>query len=855
MLDWLYREGGSVLSWWLLTTLAGIAVFPLTFRLLRGLPGRGYALARAAGIIVVAYLFWILNILHIMRNDSGDVILVTLAVFVVGVISYATWREREPIVPWLRAHLGLIVMTELVFAAALFSWATVRAINPNLTGTEKPMEIGFLAATRRSATFPPNDMWMSGYAISYYHFGYIMMAALANLSSVTNGTAFNLAAALLFALAATGAFGLGYELIAARQIEQPPEKRDPVWTPHVVGILAAVILTLMSNLGPALIEVPYQYKALPDSYFVFMDVHDRDFANNGCPQLGEMPPSCFYWWWPYSRVVRDRTLTDQPLEIIDEFPAFSYILSDVHPHVLSLPFVLLALGLMLNLVLLKRDPNGGELLLYTVCVGGLIFLNSWDGSFLALLIGAEALRRLIRGGTGGLARADWFGIVRFGATVGIGTGIFYLPFFISFRSQAGGFVPNVIWPTRPQQFFLMFGAFAIVLAWFVVVEAWRARGTFNVQFARNVILYAIAVIVVFLILLSAFAWVNSDWRQVVYNAFDASGGLFGVLPAVIGRRLGGAITEGFLLALIFGVLGRLFARAPHTAPDADARARRIITYSPVTGFVLLLVGAGAVLTLLPEFGILRDNFGSRINMVFKFYYQVWIVWSIAGAYAVWSILRDVAEFRVPAGVRIAFGTVSAILLAMGLIYTPLATYSRAVVDGGHANGGGAALTLDGGNSLAVGADDYTAIGCLNKLAKGDTGVVAEGMIVPMAYNNQYGRVSILTGIPTLLGWSNHEGQWRGTTYAEIAGTRAEDEATLYNAPDWTSATPIIQKYHITYIYIGPTELGLYKGNGGLDKFKALKPVCTSGEVTVYATDTIAASGVAAPANAGSSTGG
>jgi uncharacterized membrane protein len=69
------------------------------------------------------------------------------------------------------------------------------------------------------------------------------------------------------------------------------------------------------------------------------------------------------------------------------------------------------------------------------------------------------------------------------------------------------------------------------------------------------------------------------------------------------------------------------------------------------------------------------------------------------------------------------------------------------------------------------------------------------------------------------------------------------------------ATPIIQKYHITYIYVGPTEQQLYKANGGLDKFKTLSPVCSSGDVAVYATDTINMGSVAAPANAGSSTGG
>ena len=156
ILDWLGREGGAILSWWLLTVAAGIAVFPILFRLARGLPSRGYALARAAGLLISGYVFWILNILGVFRNDSGNAMLSALMVLAVGVIGYFSWRDREPLIPWLRKHWRLILTTEAVFGLAFFAWALVRAANPNLTGTEKPMEMAFLAAVRRSSSFPPN---------------------------------------------------------------------------------------------------------------------------------------------------------------------------------------------------------------------------------------------------------------------------------------------------------------------------------------------------------------------------------------------------------------------------------------------------------------------------------------------------------------------------------------------------------------------------------------------------------------------------------------------------------------------------------------------------------------------------
>src|SRR5579859_6628680 len=188
--DWIGREGGALLSWWLLALVAAIAVYPLLFRLLRGLPGRGLALAPAAGLMLIGFVFWMMNILGLVDNSPGSTLLAAIIVFVVGVVSYVTWQEHEPLLPWLRDHWSLIVAAELLFTVLFLAWATIRAMNPSLVATEKPMEMAFLSAIRRSDTFPPHDPWMSGYAISYYHFGYIIMGMLGNVSGVNNGVAF-----------------------------------------------------------------------------------------------------------------------------------------------------------------------------------------------------------------------------------------------------------------------------------------------------------------------------------------------------------------------------------------------------------------------------------------------------------------------------------------------------------------------------------------------------------------------------------------------------------------------------------------------------------------------------------------
>lgn len=882
--DWIAREGGAVLGWWLLTLLAGAAVYPLFYRLTSALPSRGYPLARAAGLMLIGFVYWLLNIFQLLRNTPGSTVLAGVMVLGVGLVSYATWPQRQqiPIVPWLRRNGSLVLTTEALFAILFVAWVIVRALNPSLVATEKPMEMAFLSGVRRSATFPPNDPWMSGYAISYYHFGYILMGTLANLSGVTNGTAFNLALPLLFALTGTGAFGIAYDLVAARvrnnPIPQPPrrfaergsENQDseaggevsPVHRGALgAGILAAVFAVVMGNLGTVLVEIPYQTCTAPAAYLQWMAIEDRDAYPPGdgstCATANSASPEHwnFWWWFRYSRVVRDYDLGGKPIgaQPITEFPQFSFVLSDMHPHVLALPFAMLSIGLALNLVLGGRRLDPWEVLLYAIFVGGMVFLNSWDGVYLVLLVGAEALRRLIHNGTGRFASGDWRGIAGFGLALLALTAILYLPFFLSFRSQVQGVVVNILWPTQFQQFFVMFGPFIVILGAYLVAEAWRAGPRFNAPFARQVIGIGVGFLVVAFLVLTIWAWIRPDTRQAALQVVDQSGGLLGVLPLVLARRVQGLLTEGLLILALFVVVARLFARP---APDDDEQDA--ISYGPSTAFTLLLIAAGAVLTLVPDFAYLQDGFGVRINTIFKLYYQGWLLWSVASAFAVWSILAEgvpklkrkrasaravepLDERFVPAQARRLFAISAVILVGMGLVYPVYAIYSRAIKEGDQSPG--KVMTLDGGESLAASPDDYKVIQCLANVARSDKDVVAEATQPNIAYNvtGIYGRVSGLTGIPTLLGWDNHERQWRGSAFDTLnvyyengqrVETRQEAIARLYNTVLWPEAQAVIKRYGITYVYVGPTERRDFDPSG-IAKFDGLTPVCSSGNVAVY----------------------
>ena len=210
----------SAIRWWAALTALGLAALPLVYTLLRRLPDRGFAFARPAGLLLVTYVFWLAGTLGFSANDGGGI---ALALLVVGGLSWLAYRRRPdsdpPLGEWLRANLTSVVVTELVFVGIFALWAWVRAQNPAISATEKPMEFAFLTGVGQSPTFPPLDPWLSGFAISYYYFGYVMVSLLSRLAFVAEPVAFNLAIAWIVAATATGAFGMVYNPVSYTHLD------------------------------------------------------------------------------------------------------------------------------------------------------------------------------------------------------------------------------------------------------------------------------------------------------------------------------------------------------------------------------------------------------------------------------------------------------------------------------------------------------------------------------------------------------------------------------------------------------------------------------------------------------------
>ncbi len=330
----------QIAVWWLASTLIGLAAFPAAYRIFGRLSDRGYGLSRAFGLLVSGYVLWLGASIGVLGVDFSSALGSVVVLIAVSAIAGAgRWSE---IIQWMRKNLATLLAMEAVFLGAFVLWSFVRANNPDIVATEKPMELAFLNAILRADAFPPPDPWLSGHAISYYYFGYVLLAFLARLTSVASGVAFNLGNALWFALTALGSYSLIYNLLANRSRGSR----------LALALLGPLFLLLAGNLE-GFLEVLHArhvgWTQAADGAMTSTFWSKLEVAQLEDPPVIPEPtwrPDRYLWWWRASRVVRDVNLAGNPIGIqpIDEFPFFSFLLADNHPHLLALPFALIAVG-------------------------------------------------------------------------------------------------------------------------------------------------------------------------------------------------------------------------------------------------------------------------------------------------------------------------------------------------------------------------------------------------------------------------------------------------------------------------------------------------------------------------------
>jgi YYY domain-containing protein len=819
---------GDWLAWWLAVEVMALAALPLTFRFFSRLPDRGFSLAKPFALLLTGYALWTLNMARLVPNTPRGIAAVVVLLALVS--AAVAWPRRGELRALARQRWAYIVGVEALFFASFAVGAWLRSYVPDIGGTEKPMDFMFLNAASRADRFPPPDPWLSGFDVAYYYFGYLVVAMVGELAGVATNVGYNLGLAMIAGLTFVGAFGVTYNAVALARGEErvgalptatgtaAALRRAGLWPlPAVFGTLAAVTVAILGNLE-GVFEFTAAHGLFGDRFYRWLEIKDLALKAVNTDRWYPTETWSFWWWFRASRVL-SRPFGGGELEIITEFPVFSFVLGDLHPHVMALPFMLLASGTALQL-LASPEPldlvywfrRPGSLAGCALIVGGLGFINTWDAPTFGVLLASAALVRNLQ-----LARVDGrrriaaraLDLASFAAPLIALALAAYAPFFFgSLDSQADGVAATSDPGTRPIDLVIFWGPMAVVLVPLVGYRLWEAHRDRPLS-AREA---SVATTVPALLLL---VWLL--WDPVSAVAEGA-----GVPLREAGAGLGGRLDARGSEFLTLAVLGALFGAA------LLALWREIERPSPRTASVVALMSGalGLFLVYAPELFYLVDSFGTRMNTVFKLWYQAWALLGVASACAAYELWEAwLRGGRRAAG--LAWAGATAIVLLGGLLYPVGATLART-------DGLGGPRTLDGLAFVRnLDAGEYEAIRWLYARRRDDI-AIAEAVGNDYTYG---GRMSAATGIPAPLQWPGHELQWRGETQSQ--GSRQADIERLYRSTNPDDVADVVNRYGITFVIVGRTEREQFPGEG-LAKFDDLlgPPVFQSGETKIYNTVTV-----------------
>lgn len=354
-----------VLQWWSTLFLVGAAVFPLTKRLFPTWYDRGYLFSKAVGFAVVSYLVYVLGTLHIAPFTQFTVYLVMGVVFLVSVLP-AYIQQGTKIFGKAKSRLFLwanvIAFEELGFFLLLLLWSWVKAHEPSIRGLEKFMDYGFMQSILNARFFPAADMWWAGGYINYYYFGHLVTAVLTRVSGLTLAYTFNLMLATLFAITATMSFSIGVQLIRF--------KKNASWGVAIAsGVITSFLVTLAGNMQTIYAFTKGYTGENVQPFWNLLWSFSEFFK-----KVGEGMQT--YW---YANATRFIPFT------IHEFPGYSFVVSDVHGHVLSLPFVLLAIALLVYMFTSGVVKQKFHMIFFGFLLGVLLMTNALDGPIYGLL--------------------------------------------------------------------------------------------------------------------------------------------------------------------------------------------------------------------------------------------------------------------------------------------------------------------------------------------------------------------------------------------------------------------------------------------------------------------------------------
>jgi len=566
----LKNEFFYVLVWWAVLLFTGLMYFPLANMIFSSFADRGFLLSKALGIAISSYILWIMSFLKVLPISRPACLAVTAVPGVLLYIFALSGRQRiRDLLPD-SDTLQWILTGESIFVFSLCFWTYLRGFNPKIEGLEKFMDYGFLNSILRSGYVPPKDMWFAGGNINYYYFGHYASAFITRLSGLKTEIAYNIMMATLFAFCMALCFTIAVNLLEGFGIK----KKSQIITG---GMISAILVSLGGNLHSFFYGFLSKFTKEGDKYW--------------------FPDATRYIG--YNPETRDKT--------IHEFPVYSFVVSDLHAHVINMIFVLLLIALLIAVFRkLEKRAAGSldglnilseafipELLLLGLLAGIFQMSNYWDFPiYLTVTLFTFICAGIRQYGYKKETAAISF--IRF-FIVAASSVVFAIPFNMTFDKMMGG-VRFTEDRTLPHQFLVLWG-------------------------------YQLTLAVIFFI-------------YILYTEQNAK------LKWERGKE-------------------RLKARSAMTL---TARIKNVLDKNPIEDvFAVILCVSAIGLLIIPEIVYVKDIYSAEhkmANTMFKLTYQAFIMFGIAAGYIFIRIRRYSRKDRTGTAAKI----IMLVMIALPMIY-------------------------------------------------------------------------------------------------------------------------------------------------------------------------------------------
>lgn len=768
----------TVVFWLAAFWLLGAVFFPLTSIVFRPLKDKGWGVSKFFGLMVWGYTVWLCGSLGLAY--SRRTILVVSVAYILLNAAILLCR-KEQFIREIKQCRRDILWADIVFFVCFFFFLVIRIMNPDLwhpyKGGERPMDFSYFNAILKSMNFPPYDPWFAGGLMNYYYYGIYLSGVMVKLLGVIPSVAFNLNLALWYAFLGSAAFSIGKTLFLNAHNDTDLRRAN------CAGIFTVIGMQLLGNLGTViqikneLIELGRSSANASGNFSAFW---------KGLAALIRGERLLMYkgdWYWIPSRAIPDTSIT--------EFPFFTFLYGDPHAHLFALPMTVLVLIWLAAMILRVNSRKHFAALEWmavfasgALLIASLIPTNTWD---MPTYFGISAVVLITLGLRYGFFSGDH-------ASRGKKIRSLVLIMILFTALTAGFFLPYLMTNSReniiemwdetrtPVSSYLMhWGVFLFfIAAWYAAeVYCWMKYTSLRecremIRARRTWLLAGIAAALLILISLAA------DGVPIVWIA----------LPLMV---------LSLLLLL-----------------------RRDI--SDITRFVHFLIGTALFASLLVEMIHLAGDVG-RMNTVFKFYNQIWIMLSVCAAFALASTLRIIRTEMLQGWVPSAW-LIAGCILVFGAFLYPVFAGTDKMTDRMSEE---APRTLDGMKYMETSyywqddyymdlSEDYRAIIWMQENIEGSP-VIVEASPTEYKFGSRY---TVYTGLPGVVGWNYHQRQQRGPMSAEV-WARVDGIHNFYNTTDPETAAAFLSKYGVKYIIVGQMEKGMYSEEG-IAKFADLNGV-------------------------------